>query len=76
MQMVHITLDLANEALKDILSVNKTKIINSASIQDIVGRYFDIKIEEFKSKKRTRELSYPRQIAMFLMPRTNRYVSS
>jgi chromosomal replication initiator protein len=62
----NITLELANEALKDILSVNKIRIVNSTSIQDTVARYFDLKTEEFKSKKRTRDLSYPRQIAMYL----------
>lgn len=61
-----VTIDLAIEALKDILSVNKTKVINSTVIQDVVARYFDIKPEEFKSKKRNREISYPRQIAMYL----------
>lgn len=62
----NITLELANEALKDILSVNKTRIVNSVTIQDTVARYFDLKTEEFKSKKRTRDLSHPRQIAMYL----------
>ena len=61
-----ITVDLAVEALKDILSMNKTKIINSTVIQGTVARYFDLKPEEFKSKKRNREISYPRQIAMYL----------
>ncbi len=48
------------------LSASKTKIINSQLIQNAVARYFDLKPEEFKSKKRNREISYPRQIAMFL----------
>lgn len=58
--------ELANEALKDILSANKSKEINSRVIQDAVARYFDIKPEEFKSKKRNRDIAYPRQIAMYL----------
>jgi chromosomal replication initiator protein len=62
----NITIELATEALKDILTTSKPKIINSANIQDTVARYFDLKVEEFKSKKRTRDLTYPRQIAMFL----------
>jgi chromosomal replication initiator protein len=61
-----ITLELANDALKDILSVRKTKMINIKSIQDMVTRYFDLKPDDLISKKRTRELSYPRQIAMYL----------
>jgi len=61
-----ITIDLATEALKDILSAPKAKIINSTVIIDAVSRYFDLKIDEFKSRKRNREVAYPRQIAMFL----------
>lgn len=61
-----ITLELANDALKDILSVRKTKMINVKSIQDMVIRYFDLRADDLISKKRTRELSYPRQIAMYL----------
>lgn len=61
-----ITVDLATEALKDILSTNKAKAINCNSIQDAVARYFDIRLDEFKSKKRSRDVAYPRQIAMFL----------
>jgi chromosomal replication initiator protein len=60
------TIDLATEALKDILSAPKAKIINSTIIIDAVARYFDLKIDEFKSRKRNREVAYPRQIAMFL----------
>lgn len=62
----NITVDLANEALKDVLSVGKSKIINSTTIQDAVARYFDLKPEVFKSKKRTRDIAFPRQIAMYL----------
>ncbi|MGI6777181.1 MAG: chromosomal replication initiator protein DnaA [Acetivibrionales bacterium] len=61
-----ITVELATEALKDILSANKARIINTQSIIDAVSRYFDLKPEEFKSKKRNREIAYPRQIAMYL----------
>lgn len=62
----NITIELATEALKDILSVNKSRVINCLTIQNAVGKYYDLKVEEFKSKKRTRDLSFPRQIAMYL----------
>jgi len=61
-----INIDLATEALRDILSAPKAKIINSSIIQDAVARYFDLKTDEFKSRKRNREIAYPRQIAMYL----------
>ncbi len=61
-----ITVDLATEALKDILSTNKVRAINCNTIQDAVARYFDIRPDDFKSKKRSRDIAFPRQIAMFL----------
>jgi len=61
-----LSVELATEALKEIISANNTKTINSHTIIDAVSRYFDIKPEEFRSKKRNREVAYPRQIAMFL----------
>ncbi len=61
-----ITVEMATEALKDILSANKSKDINSASIIEVVSRYYDLKQDEFKSKKRNRDISFPRQIAMYL----------
>jgi len=61
-----INVELATEALKEILSAAKTKVINSSTIQEAVARYFDLKPDEFKSKKRNREIAYPRQIAMYL----------
>jgi chromosomal replication initiator protein len=60
-----ISVDLANEALKDIIS-NKTKQITIGLIQDVVASYFNLRTEDFKSKRRTRNVSYPRQIAMYL----------
>jgi chromosomal replication initiator protein len=62
----NISVELATEALKDILSTNNSRVINSNLIQEAVARYFDLKPEEFKSKKRNRDISYPRQIAMYL----------
>jgi chromosomal replication initiator protein len=61
-----ISIELAKEALKEILSANASKVIDSALIMETVSRYFDIKTEDFKSKKRSRDISFPRQIAMFL----------
>ena len=57
---------VAEEALKDILSANKDVEITVDSIKEIVSKYFKIKIEDFNSKKRTRAIAYPRQIAMYL----------
>lgn len=61
-----ITVDLASEALKDIISQKKGKHITISTIQDIVASYFNLKIEDLKSQRRTRNIAYPRQIAMYL----------
>ena len=61
-----INLDVAKEALKDILIANNTRIINSEVIIDVVSRHFNIKPDDFKSKKRNRDVAFPRQIAMYL----------
>ena len=61
-----ITVELATEALKDIISKKQGKNITISIIQDIVSSYFDLRVEELKSQRRTRNVSNPRQIAMYL----------
>lgn len=61
-----ITEELAEEALKDILSGSKSVEITVNLIKDIVSKNYKIKLEDFDSKKRTRAIAYPRQIAMYL----------
>jgi len=61
-----INADLAAEALKDIIPSSKPKVITILDIQKTVGELFSIKLEDFKAKKRTKSLAFPRQIAMYL----------
>lgn len=61
-----ITPELASEALKDILPAQKPKIITVDLIQKIVAEHFSLKVEDFKAKRRTRCVAFPRQIAMYL----------
>ncbi len=61
-----ISVDLASEALKDIISNRASKQITINLIQDIVSSYYNLRIEDFKSKRRTRNVAFPRQIAMYL----------
>jgi chromosomal replication initiator protein len=58
--------EMAAEALKDIISPNKPKKITISEIQKVVGEHFDLKLEDFKAKKRTKAIAFPRQIAMYL----------
>jgi chromosomal replication initiator protein len=61
-----ITEELAEEALKDIISNHKPLEITVDLIKDKVSKRFNIRIDEFSSKKRTRAIAYPRQVAMYL----------
>ncbi|GAA0745714.1 chromosomal replication initiator protein DnaA [Clostridium oceanicum] len=61
-----ISVDLASEALKDIISSKQTKQVTIGLIQEVVGNYYNLKIQDFKSARRTRNVAFPRQIAMYL----------
>ncbi|MBM7648135.1 chromosomal replication initiator protein [Bacillus ectoiniformans] len=61
-----INADLAAEALKDIIPSSKPKTITILDIQRVVGEQYDVKLEDFKAKKRTKSIAFPRQIAMYL----------
>lgn len=61
-----ITLELAEEALKDIISSDKPKKITVKLIKEVVSKEFNIKVEDLNSRKRTKSIAYPRQIAMYL----------
>ena len=60
-----ISIELASEALKEIFS-SKPRELNIDYIKEVVANKFNIKIEDLNSKKRTRIIAYPRQIAMYL----------
>ncbi len=60
-----ISVETAKEALKDIL-IAKSRQITIENIQKTVADYYRIKLVELLSKKRTRNLTRPRQIAMSL----------
>ncbi len=61
-----VTEELAEEALKDILSNSKIKEVTVDTIKQSISKNFNIKMDDFNSKKRTRAIAYPRQIAMYL----------
>ena len=61
-----INLDLAIEALKDFISKGMGEKNDIQRIQKIVSEYFQITVEDIRSKKRSSNISFPRQIAMYL----------
>lgn len=60
-----LSLDLAKEALRDILNVANRQITVDG-IQKTVAEYFKIRISDMHSKKRSRNVARPRQVAMAL----------
>lgn len=61
-----ISVELAGEALKDIIPNARPKAVTILDIQKQVGQHFNIQLEDFAAKKRTRAIAFPRQIAMYL----------
>ncbi|MBR4591985.1 MAG: chromosomal replication initiator protein DnaA [Elusimicrobiaceae bacterium] len=57
---------IAKELLSDILVSEHTLSVNVNTIKKIVGKHFNIKMEDFNSKRKTQSVAWPRQIAMFL----------
>ncbi|MCX5714639.1 MAG: chromosomal replication initiator protein DnaA, partial [Candidatus Omnitrophica bacterium] len=60
-----ITVDLAKEVLKNLLKEPK-KLITVDFIQRCVAEEFGTSLQDFKSKKRNKNIVFPRQIAMYL----------
>jgi chromosomal replication initiator protein len=60
-----ITLELVKEALKDLLSL-QDKLVTIENIQKTVAEYYKIKLAEMLSKRRSRSVARPRQMAMAL----------
>ena len=62
----NITLDLAIEALKDFNNKGIGEKNDIYRIQKIVSEHFQISVDDIRSKKRSSNISFPRQIAMYL----------
>jgi chromosomal replication initiator protein len=61
-----ISLDLAIEALKDMFPPETISQASPQRIQEIVAQYYKVKVDDLNAKKRTRNITYPRQIAMYI----------
>ena len=61
-----ITVEFAEEALKDLISPDSRRELTPELIIDIVAEHFNIKSEDILSQKRSADIVYPRQIAMYL----------
>ena len=60
-----ITIEMAEQCINDVIS-QKEKVISSDYIKETVSKYFNIEIKDINSTKRSNDIAYPRQIAMYL----------
>lgn len=63
---IDITLETAVDALKDTLNKGTSEETNILKIQKGVADYFQISVDDLKSRKRSANIAFPRQIAMYL----------
>ena len=61
-------LDFAKEALRDVLP-EQDRPVSAAQIVKLVAHHYGLKVREIKSKSNSRQITYPRQIAMYLCKR-------
>lgn len=60
-----ITIEIVEKALNDYVK-QKEKVISADYIQEIVSKYFNIDKKDLVSSKKSNDIAYPRQIAMYL----------
>ena len=60
-----ITMEMAERAINDIVA-QQEKVISAEFIQDTVAKYFSVNPKDLKGSKRSNDITFPRQIAMYL----------
>ncbi|MBI3548815.1 MAG: chromosomal replication initiator protein DnaA [Elusimicrobia bacterium] len=63
---VHLTVDVAKETLKDTISADSHSPVRLETIQKLIAEKYSLDIRELKSKSRTSNVAFPRQVAMYL----------
>lgn len=60
-----ITMEMAERAINDIVA-QQDKVISAEFVQETVAKYFNINAKDLKGSKRSNDIAFPRQIAMYL----------
>jgi len=60
-----ITVEMAKEALKDLIH-DEERALTIDFIQKSVCEYYGLRVQDMKAKKRTKDIAFPRQVAMYL----------
>jgi len=61
----HITMEMAERAINDVVTSGE-KVLSIDLVQETIAKYFNITIEDLKGVKRSNDVTFPRQIAMYL----------
>lgn len=62
-----LTVDLATQALEDIMHNNQRKMITPERVIETVSQFFNIETKELKGRSRSQDIVLPRQIAMYII---------
>jgi len=66
LQEGQITLSMAEEVLRDLIGTEKIRPITIEAVQRVVAEHFDVRIADLCGRNRQRQVSFPRQVAMYL----------
>jgi len=69
----NVTLEIAQQQLRDTFSSPKQANISVDNIQRVVAEYYGISISDIKGKKRSRNITLPRQLAMYISSELTEY---
>jgi chromosomal replication initiator protein len=61
-----INMETTQDALKEILSTDRPQNITIQMIQKAVAQVYNLKMDDFKARRRTNDIAFPRQVAMYL----------
>ncbi|MCL2191981.1 MAG: chromosomal replication initiator protein DnaA [Treponema sp.] len=71
-----VTLEIAQHILKDVLVSSKQSNLSIEIIQKVVANHFSISVNDIKSKKKPKNIVYPRQLAMYICREMTEYSST
>lgn len=60
------TIPIAKELLVDYLTTEEENTVSVNTIKKVVGKHFNVRMEDFNAKRKTQSIAWPRQIAMYL----------
>jgi len=72
----HVTLEIAQQKLKDIFTSSKQSNLSMDTIKKVVASHFSISVKDLEGKKRTQNIVFPRQLTMYICREMTEYSST